>query len=58
MRDANPDVREQAVFALGQIRDRRAVEPLISALKDADADVREQAAFGLGQIATAPRSRR
>ena len=45
-----PSVREQAVFALGQIRDRRAVEPLISALKDADADVREQAAFALGQI--------
>ena len=42
--------REQAVFALGQIRDRRAVEPLISALKDAVPDVRQQAAFGLGQI--------
>ena len=43
-------MREQAVFALGQIRDRRAVEPLISALKDPAPDVREQAAFALGQI--------
>ena len=31
-----PSVREQAAFALGQIRDRRAVEPLISALKDCE----------------------
>ena len=33
-----------------QMRDRRAVEPLVSSLKDAAADVREQAAFALGQL--------
>ena len=43
-------MREQAAFALGQIRDPRSVPPLISALKDENADVREQAAFALGQI--------
>ena len=46
----SPDVREQAAFGLGQLRDRRAVEPLINALKDQNADVRQQAAFALGQI--------
>ena len=36
-RTRRDDVREQAAFALGQIRDSRAVEPLISALKDREA---------------------
>ena len=31
LKDASPDVREQAAFGLGQLRDRRAVEPLVSA---------------------------
>jgi HEAT repeat protein len=32
------------------IRDPRAIDPLIAALKDPNADVRQQAVFALGQI--------
>ena len=32
------------------MRDPRALEALVIALKDANADVREQAAFALGQM--------
>jgi len=38
------------VFALGQIRDPRAIDGLTIALKDPSASVRQQAAFALGQI--------
>ena len=41
VKDANKDVREQVVFALGQIRDPRAIDALTAALKDQSADVRE-----------------
>jgi HEAT repeat protein len=51
VKDADADVRQQVVFALGQIRDPRAIDALTLALKDASADVRQQAAFALGQIA-------
>ena len=50
-RDSVPDVREQAVFALGQLRDPRAIDALTTALKDQNADVRKNAAFALGQLA-------
>jgi len=50
LKDADTDVREQAAFALGQIRDARAIDGLTAALKDASAQVRQQAAFALGQI--------
>ena len=43
-------MREQAAFALGQLRDRSAVPALTAALKDSDDDVREQAVFALGQL--------
>ena len=43
-------MRQQAAFSLGQLRDAKAVEALVIALKDANADVREQVAFALGQI--------
>ncbi len=45
-----PNVRQQAAFALSQLRDPSAVPGLIAALKDNDADVRQQAAFALSQI--------
>ena len=38
-------------FALGQIRDPRAIDGLTTALKDSSASVRQQAAFALGQLA-------
>jgi HEAT repeat protein len=44
-------VREQVAFALGQIRDARAIDALTAALKDPNASVRQQAAFALGQLA-------
>jgi HEAT repeat protein len=50
LKDSNPDVREQAAFALGQIRDPKALPSLTAALRDSVADVREQAAFAIGQI--------
>mgnify|MGYP003424959210 CR=1 FL=1 len=50
LKDENADVREQAAFALGQIRDRAAVEALVIAIKDPSPDVREQVAFALGQL--------
>jgi HEAT repeat protein len=51
LKDSVADVREQAAFALGQIRDPRAIDGLTAALKDTSADVRQQAAFALGQLA-------
>jgi len=51
LKDPAADVRQQIVFALGQIRDQRAIEALTNALKDPIADVRQQAAFALGQLA-------
>ena len=35
LRDPSADIREQAAFGLGQIRDKRAIAPLTQALKDA-----------------------
>jgi HEAT repeat protein len=37
-------------FALGQLRDPRATDALMTALKDQNAEVRRQAAFALGQL--------
>ena len=51
LKDADADVREQVAFALGQLRDPRAIDALTTALKDASASVRQQAAFALGQLA-------
>jgi HEAT repeat protein len=44
------DVRWNAADALGKLKDVRAVEPLIWALKDEDEFVRERAADALGRI--------
>jgi hypothetical protein len=46
-------VRQAAAGALGQIRDARAVEPLVTALKDQDDAVRQAAAAALGKIGDA-----
>jgi HEAT repeat protein len=47
-------VREAAAEALGQIRDARAVEPLIAALKDPYANVRKAAAEALEALGWQP----
>ena len=49
LKDKSPDMRKQAVFALGQQRDPKNAS-LNEALKDENADVRQQAAFALGQL--------
>ncbi len=46
----NCSVRRDAAKALGSIKDTRAVEPLVAALKDEDEDVREYAAEALKSI--------
>jgi len=50
LKDGNADVRQQSAFALGQLRDPRAIDALTAAMKDANVEVRRQAAFALGQI--------
>ena len=46
----NPFLAGRAAKALGEIRDERAVEPLIEALQDMNEDVRCLAARSLGEI--------
>jgi len=49
LRNTDSDVRDRATRALGALKDPRAVEPLIMALKDdPDSDVRKSAAAALG----------
>jgi HEAT repeat protein len=50
-KDANPDVRRQALFAIGQIDPSRGKDAAIEALKDKDAEVRRMAAHLLGRLA-------
>ena len=49
-------LRALAAWALGEIEDAQAVEPLVGALKDSDEDVRATAAWALGEIGS-PRAR-
>jgi HEAT repeat protein len=48
--DVHPDVRDRSAWALGEIEDPTAVEPLLKALDDGDARVRARAAWALGEI--------
>ena len=50
LKDSDWRVRMGAAYALGKIKDSRAVESLISALKDSEWRVREKAAKALGEI--------
>jgi HEAT repeat protein/beta-lactamase regulating signal transducer with metallopeptidase domain len=50
LNDSSPEVRQQAVHALANIRTEKAFEPMLRALKDSDADVRQHAAQALGQM--------
>lgn len=50
LEDEDPSVRWGTVWALGQMKDARAVEPLTAALKGKDSDVREVAAWALERI--------
>jgi len=50
LKNADQEVRKQAVAVLGVLGDERSVEPLIGALKDGDTEVRRKAAWALGKI--------
>jgi HEAT repeat protein/beta-lactamase regulating signal transducer with metallopeptidase domain len=50
LKDADPDVRVQAIAALGRLEQAEAVPALLPLLKDINSDVREQAAGALGDI--------
>jgi HEAT repeat protein len=50
MRDQAPDVRAAVAASLGDLRDRRAVDPLIQALKDEYKMVKLAAALALADI--------
>jgi HEAT repeat protein len=50
IRDKDINVRANAAFALGRIKDNRAMEPLIVALKDEDAFVRRSAEIALAWV--------
>lgn len=51
LKTRNKDTRLGVIEALGEIRDQRAVEPLIGLLSDNDNEVRWEAALALGEIA-------
>jgi HEAT repeat protein len=50
LNDANADVRQLALWALGQLDLERAPARAVSLLNDSDRDVREMSAWLLGQI--------
>ncbi len=50
LQDKHPNARAKAAKELGNLRDARAVGPLINVLKDADSYVRGQAASSLGKL--------
>jgi HEAT repeat protein/beta-lactamase regulating signal transducer with metallopeptidase domain len=50
LKDESPEVRQQAMHALTQVRSPAIVEPMIAALSDSNAEVRQSAAAALGQV--------
>jgi beta-lactamase regulating signal transducer with metallopeptidase domain/HEAT repeat protein len=48
LKDADPEMREQAIFTLAQIGGPRATEAIVSAMNDQNSGVREKAAWALG----------
>jgi HEAT repeat protein len=50
LKDKHADIRARAAAALGEMKDPRAVEPLIATLADPDSSVRSYVALALGKI--------
>jgi cyclophilin family peptidyl-prolyl cis-trans isomerase/HEAT repeat protein len=50
VRDAEPRLRRRAALAIGRVRLKDGVQPLVGTLSDTDPDVRAMAAFALGLI--------
>jgi len=44
------DIRRGAAFVLGEIKDPRAIEPLLAALRDEDEEVRAEAGYALAEF--------
>lgn len=51
LNSAGPEGRRNAAWALGALRDQRAIPLLTASLKDSDPRVREQAAWAIGAVA-------
>jgi len=52
-RDDDPRVRRYLALSLGELRDARALEPLVQALRDADVQTAAYAAWALGRLGDA-----
>ncbi|MBI4752992.1 HEAT repeat domain-containing protein, partial [Candidatus Desantisbacteria bacterium] len=52
LNDKNPQVRQKAAYALGEIHDRRAISPLITALYEEDELPREDISAALVKMGT------
>jgi hypothetical protein len=50
LRHADPNIRAAAALVLGNIRDARAVRPLMAVLRDPSEQVRYRSAYALGRI--------
>jgi len=50
LKDEDPEVRQQAMHALMQLRAPALFEPMVAALGDSNAEVRQQAALALAQL--------
>ena len=50
VRDAEPRLRRRAALAIGRVRLKEGIQPLVATLTDTDPDVRAMAAFALGLI--------
>jgi len=50
LKDDEGQVGRKAAWALGEIGDKRAVNPIIEALKDSDGDVRNEAKTALEKL--------
>lgn len=50
LKDKDPEVRANAACSLGELGDKRAVEPLIQCLKDEVSEVRAGVALSLGEL--------
>lgn len=54
LKDKNSSVRSHSAWALGQMGDRSAIEPIMALLKDKNIDVRKDAAAALKRLGWKP----
>ena len=56
LRNKKADIRSKAAQALGEIRDARAIEPLLTSLRDGDRNMRWQAGEALEKLGWVPKN--